>query len=154
MKLPKLTSLLESVQTLLESGSFKYSQYGVDRNTGEGTYIADTKRLDEVWRKSDPEGYIGRGGIGDTIGNRYDQFKEFLKTGERIHAPSIGVDEKGSLHFTDGRHRFSVLRDYGEDEVVVSMSPQSAKRAKDIGILTTGEVVDLPVTKRTRVRPN
>ncbi len=71
----------------------------------------------------------GKGGTGKTIGNRYENFKEFLKTGDPVEMPEVssrppawpGV-ERSLVGFTNGRHRFAVLRDMGLKRIPVSIS--------------------------------
>lgn len=67
-------------------------------------------KLDESWQQSSD--YIGAGGSGAAIGNRYEKFGEWLVLGKPVGIPSIGLaDDK--IEFIDGRHRFAWFRDHG-----------------------------------------
>lgn len=129
--------------------SSSYAHYAVDHRAGEKVYEADLERLDRIWRETDAPSYIAPGGGGDSISDRYERFGEFSETGVPVHAPSIGVDH-GRLTFTDGRHRTASIRDSGERRIMVSMNPEDVEEALKMGILTTGQPVEVPVTNRTR----
>lgn len=90
-----------------------------------------TSKLDKAWSQ-DKGGYIGPGGAG-AIDGRRERFSSFLKStnnGESkpIIASTVHLSKSGSVTFSDGRHRFSVLRDKGKRRVVVSVSRHQAKK--------------------------
>jgi hypothetical protein len=89
--------------------------------------------FNHAWSK-DTEFYIGTGGT-QGIGKRYQGFGEFLKTGETVEASEAYVDEKGRVTFSNGRHRFSYLRDQGATTIPVAMSPDAIANARKFGYL-------------------
>jgi hypothetical protein len=76
----------------------------------------DIAKVDAAWQK-EPDFYIGKGGQGG-IGNRYQRFQAWLQKKQPIEMPQIGWNDSfQSISFTNGRHRFAVLRDMGEKKV-------------------------------------
>jgi len=57
--------------------------------------------------------YIGPGGSGDAIAGRYQRFLEFLEKNDSMEASAVSVGEDGKVAFSNGRHRYAVLRDLG-----------------------------------------
>lgn len=47
-------------------------------------------------------------------------------TGEPVELPAVGIDDDGSVGFTDGRHRFAWLRDHGVHSMPVQVSADQA----------------------------
>jgi hypothetical protein len=66
----------------------------------------DIDKLDKAWRR-DRTYYLSRG-----IPNRTAAWITRLNF-RRIPMPHLGVDDKGIVSFTDGRHRFAWFRDQG-----------------------------------------
>lgn len=91
------------------------------------TVMMDSADLDRLWQR-DKGYYIPRGGGGAEIGGRRAGFERFLEKGEPIQASRVAVGEDGRLSFIDGRHRFSVLRDQGVEQVAVTIDKPSLKR--------------------------
>ncbi len=92
------------------------------RSAGDVLVAVDPKKLDEVW-KNDSGFYIGPGGAGQ-IGDRYPRFQQWLKDnpGTPIKAPIVSWDPYNNIpSFTNGRHRFSVLRDMGAQKVYLAV---------------------------------
>jgi len=93
----------------------------------------DTAKLDAEWKASDPPGfYVGPGGTENAIHGRYERFQKWLKDnpGTPIEAPLISYndyDDRGGVSFTNGRHRFAVLRDMGYPRVSVMVPMSQAK---------------------------
>lgn len=84
------------------------------------------EKLDAAW-KHDTDAYIGTRGTGAAIENRYEQFgKWLLATGEPVELPAVGLDDDGSVGFTDGRHRFAWLRDHGVHSMRVQVPADQA----------------------------
>jgi hypothetical protein len=103
----------------LASPQFKLSLRG--KLEGRKLVSVSTGKLDAAWSK-DKELYIPPGGGGAEIPGRRDRFRSFLDTGKPIEASEVYWDpEKKSIHFGDGRHRFTVLRDIGLKRVKVSV---------------------------------
>ena len=93
----------------------------------------DTDKLDHDWSK-EPDFYIKRGGP-SAISDRRERFEKWLKDNPNtpIEAPFVGWNEyKGSVGFTDGRHRFSVLRDLGYPTVGVTIARSDLKYFKPL----------------------
>jgi 2'-5' RNA ligase len=94
-----------------------------DRATDQTLIMVNTAALDRAWSK-DEGYYISPGGTGNAIGSRYDRFKDWLKqhSNEAIRAPMVSWnDVTDCVSFTDGRHRFSALRDMGYPTVKISV---------------------------------
>ena len=94
----------------------------------ETTVMVDVKALDGAWVK-DGGYYIPPGGGGGEIGGRRHHFAAFLQKGEPIQASKVTVDpETGIAAFTDGRHRFSVLRDMGVERVAITIPKDDLRK--------------------------
>lgn len=91
---------------------------------------ADIEKIDKLWRKNPVRGiYIGPNDPGDR--GKKQGFKEFLQTTtDPIEAPEISVTDD-YVGFTNGRHRFAVLRDMGKKQIAVCVSRSDYKRALD-----------------------
>jgi len=102
------------------------------KESGLKDYVLVTvsvEKLNDSW-STDKDYYIGPGGTLNTIGNRYNRFKEFLQTHQPIEASRVGFDWKGNVTFGNGRHRFSVLRDIGLDRIPIAVHNSDAKEFK------------------------
>ncbi len=89
----------------------------------ETVWISVTK-LDASWKKNRGQ-YIGAGGSGPAIGDRYKEFGTWLESGKAIWIPWVGL-ERGEICFTDGRHRFAWLRDHGVQSMPIDVDPAIA----------------------------
>jgi hypothetical protein len=87
----------------------------------------------EAGFKKDATFYVGPGGSGAAIGNRYERFKEFLNQNETYEVPEVYVDERGRVVFTNGRHRYAVLRDSRIANMPVALSKEGYVNAKKLG---------------------
>jgi hypothetical protein len=76
-------------------------------------------RLDASWKKNRAQ-YIGPGGSGPAIGDRYKKFGSWLNRGETVWIPWVGL-KNGEICFTDGRHRFAWLRDHGVEAMPIDV---------------------------------
>jgi hypothetical protein len=85
-------------------------------------------RLDASWKKQRKQ-YIGPGGCGRAIGNRYGKFGFWIERGEAIWIPWVGLDHD-EIAFTDGRHRFAWLRDHGVQSMPIDVDPEIADAMK------------------------
>jgi hypothetical protein len=81
-------------------------------------------KLDASWKKNRSQ-YIGRGGSGKSIGDRYIEFGLWLKEGKAAEIPWVGLDD-GEVAFTNGGHRFASLRDHGLKSMPVDVDPAIA----------------------------
>lgn len=82
----------------------------------------DVAAFDRAWRRSDQ--YVVPGGA-NGHGNRYRRVGEWFADHRHCNMLVAGVDE-GEARFTDGRHRFSWLRDHGVSAVAMQISPYEA----------------------------
>lgn len=71
----------------------------------------DVKKFDAYWKQTGDD-YIGLGGTGAVIADRYPRFGEWLKRGEPVEIPTLASNNE-TICFTDGRHRFAWFRDHG-----------------------------------------
>jgi len=102
--------------------------------------LINVKKFDRLWKETDPEMYLGKGGVGG-IKNRYSNFIAFLITDpvERkriygnIETPEVEITEGGEIRFVNGRHRYSVFRDMRVKYLPVAMP--LPERAEQLGLL-------------------
>ena len=87
----------------------------------------------EAGFKKDAGFYVGPGGSGSAIGDRYERFKKFISQNETYEVPEIYVDEQGRVVFTNGRHRYAVLRDSRIANMPVALSKEGYVNAKKLG---------------------
>lgn len=109
-----------------------------DARSGDKLVMVNVEKFDEAWQRSDRGTagfYIGRGGTGSSIGDRYDRFHEFAKSAPSMEASDVHVDENGRIGFGNGRHRFSVLRDAGNKVIPVAMSAEAEANARKHGYI-------------------
>ncbi len=92
--------------------------------TGEVKVWLDVEKADEAW-KSDFSFYIGSGGAGNAIGDRYEKVGKHLSIARKLWMPFV-TTENGVLTFGDGRHRFSWLRDHGAKAIAAMVPPDQA----------------------------
>lgn len=95
----------------------------------------NTNKLNELLKK-DGISYIERNGV-NGIGNRYQEFEKYLKTGKTITPTEINIDFQNnnlSTYIIDGRHRFAYLRDMGMKKIPIAMSKESYEQAKEYGL--------------------
>lgn len=82
-------------------------------------------------------GYIGRGS-NISQPERMERFEEYLKTGKKIYAPVVYVNDNGrhpEITFQDGRHRYAYMRDMKMQGIPIAMNEESIKVAKKYGLL-------------------
>jgi hypothetical protein len=103
----------------------------------------NVKKFDRAWKR-ESDYYIGKGGLGASIGDRYQRFLHILgmpeeerrmwlqgeTTSGNVAASLVNVNADGRIDFTNGRHRFAVLRDLGAKKIPVSMTQDSIQNAK------------------------
>lgn len=88
------------------------------------TVWVSVAKFDASWKKN-REQYVGPGGSGAAIEGRYAKFGTWIESGEAVWIPWVGL-ESGEICFTDGRHRFSWLRDHGVQSVPIDVDPEIA----------------------------
>ena len=78
----------------------------VDRYETDPLVWVSVALIEEKWKLA-VDDYIGPGGRGKAIENRYERVGMWLRKNGEIHAPIMCLDERGNPSFTDGRHRFA-----------------------------------------------
>lgn len=100
---------------LKENGSLSSLKWERPRwsNKDEIEVELDVKKVDDLWSK-DKDFYIGPGGTGNPKRGCYKGFQDWLQGNQPIGMPMISWSEwNKTVQFTNGRHRFAVLRDMG-----------------------------------------
>jgi hypothetical protein len=93
------------------------------------------QRFDAAWSR-ETELYIGPGGMEDSgLAWRYNEFKKWLAEHNHMTVSRVSVIDDGQVGFTDGRHRFAVLRDYGLRIIPAVMDPESIENAQRYGYI-------------------
>lgn len=82
-------------------------------------------KIEASWKKNRAQ-YIGPGGSGPSIGDRYRKFGVWLERGDAVWILWVGF-ENGEVAFTDGRHRYAWLRDHGVQSMPVDVDPAIAE---------------------------
>ena len=62
--------------------------------------------------------------------DRYTLFGEFFKTGKPVEMSEIYLDHFNELNFSNGRHRFSWMRDHGVKSLPVVVPAEQAELFK------------------------
>ncbi|KKN96778.1 hypothetical protein LCGC14_0164220 [marine sediment metagenome] len=93
--------------------------------------VVDVAKFDAAWAQSSD--YVGPGGTGPTISNRYEKFQQWFHDNPDVPIimPEIGPYESGLPGFTNGRHRFAVLRDAGFEQIPVAVVPKYAETVRE-----------------------
>jgi len=86
-------------------------------------------KLDASWEKNNSQ-YIGPGGSGPAIADRYEKFGIWLQQGEAVEIPFVGLENK-EICFTNGRHRFAWLRDHGVKSMPIDVDPEIADEMRE-----------------------
>jgi hypothetical protein len=117
-----------------QSNDISFVLSPVAQNAGHEIVYVDSAKFDKYFQK-ETDFYIGEGGSGNSIGDRYNRFKDFLGEGIPIEVSQVYISDSFEVGFGNGRHRYAVLRDMGYDKIPVSMSEESIERAKEMGII-------------------
>ena len=118
----------------LNGRKISVNQHPSDERSGNNIHLVDADKFDEGFKRNKSQ-YIGKGGTGNTISDRYEKVHEFLKTAPSMKVGDAHVRENGLVDFGDGRHRFSYLRDQGLKHIPISLSKEAARNAKKNGYL-------------------
>ena len=101
----------------------------------------DVQKFDQLWAK-DEDYYIPPNSKVNTISDRYERFIEWMNErdpNEKIEMPYAIVTNRGTVDFSNGRHRFSVLRDYGLKVIPIAMDKSEnekwIKNAERFGVV-------------------
>lgn len=101
----------------------------------------DARLLDAAFAQ-DGGSYIGPGGSGNAIGNRYARFIDFVNDPHHartpLEAPTVTfrmnhATGRVMARFEDGRHRFAVLRDHGMTRMPVAVRTESLPLLRQMG---------------------
>jgi hypothetical protein len=98
---------------------------------GDQMVTVDIGKFDAGFAK-DPQ-YIGEGK--EDVPGRRAAFEEYEKTGKPVETPEVSVSPDGKVTFINGRHRYAVLRDRGEEAMPMAMSEESIANARKNGLL-------------------
>jgi len=114
-------------------------QFKPASTSGEyATVPVDVAKLDASWRNDqgsrhtgtpNPD-YVGPLGAGGIKG-RYEQFQDYLGTGQPVETPHVSLSRYGEAQFGNGRHRFAVLRDQGHDTLPVTVPAEQAREIRE-----------------------
>jgi hypothetical protein len=88
-------------------------------------------KLDSSWSLR-PDEYVGVGGTGNSIGNRYEKVGNWIKQGKPIWMPMLCLPSAEPISFTDGRHRFAWARDHGVTSLPIQVPSAEAKAVGDM----------------------
>lgn len=121
---------------LIEVGGRKIpvNQHPSDERSGNELHFVDADKFEEGFKRNKDQ-YIGKGGSGNSISDRYKKVGEFLKTAPSMRVGDAHVRENGLVDFGDGRHRFAYLRDQGLKHIPMSFSKEAARNARKHGYL-------------------
>lgn len=90
------------------------------------TVWIDPRKFDPDWAK-DEGFYIGAQGAGSAISGRYERFEKWLEGGEAIEQATVSLNpHTRTPGFTNGRHRYAVLRDKGAKKIALSVPKSQA----------------------------
>jgi hypothetical protein len=107
--------------------------------------VVDAVKFDSVWA-SETMDYVGPDGFGSNQHYKYENFKKFVteilsccEEGYRyVKASRVDALSDGRVGFTNGRHRYAVMRDAGVKKISVAMDGESIRNAKQHGYLIEG----------------
>jgi hypothetical protein len=80
--------------------------------------------LDMAWKISDD--YVGAAGSGSLHDDRYAKVGGWIAGAVVVDVPVVCVDENEVPCFTDGRHRFALLRDHGLESLPIQVPSDQA----------------------------
>lgn len=96
------------------------------RGPGYTVVWVDVRKIDASWSRDYV--YVGPGGEGGT-GRRYAGFGQWLTTRDTpVEMSELGVGAQGWIVFTNGRHRFSWMRDHGVRALPVLVPEDEAEQ--------------------------
>ncbi|RYD61790.1 MAG: hypothetical protein EOP83_16185 [Verrucomicrobiaceae bacterium] len=102
---------MREIMRLVEGRSIEIDWVPPRRGPGYAVVWVDVKKIDASWSRDYV--YVGPGGEGGT-GRRYAGFGKWLETRDvPVEMSELGIGGHGWIVFTNGRHRFSWMRDHG-----------------------------------------
>lgn len=112
-----------------QAGATKPIQFVRDPSASSNEVLVhvDPQKLDKAWQR-DSGYYLPSNDRGPSeVPGRREEFARFLAKGKAIQAPRVSLDaDGGAVSFTNGRHRFAVLRDIGAGTVAVTVPRSQA----------------------------
>lgn len=97
----------------------------------EDTILVDVKKADKAWSKPKHVAFRISAQGGNEIDDRTQRLVEHLKAGAPLDPPEAYYSkESQGLDFSDGRHRFSLLRDAGV--LVLPMNSDTPGNLKEL----------------------
>jgi len=86
----------------------------------------DIDTFDRLWWLS--EEYIAKpGDPSDNQPKKYEKAGRRFLAGEPMWMPEVGLDDKGIIGFSDGRHRYLWMRENGAEAMPMAISKSQAK---------------------------
>lgn len=105
--------------------------YPGDIERGEETVVwVDPFKIDAAWKYNN-NSYVGPNGTINAIGNRYNDFGQWLKQGIPVKMPEIYL-RNGIPDFSNGRHRFRWMLDHGATAIPVVIPTEFAKELEKL----------------------
>jgi len=130
----------------IEIDGIQFIQADRSKRNKEQIVLIDVAKFDAEWAK-DHDFYISPAGS-NKIGNRIESFKEFLATGQPVEMSEVSFrdipDIASKVGFTNGRHRFAVLRDMGIKVIPISVDKKSAKNIEELFGYCKDEIIERP----------
>lgn len=115
---------------------------GWEDYTPDAALWLDVAKVDAAWRRTDQ--YIVPGGANGQD-QRYAKAGAWFAKYPFSNMLVINLKSNGRITFTDGRHRFSWLRDHGAKAVQFQVSPADADELTALlGADTTETVINIP----------
>jgi len=108
-------------QPIYKSDGIRYLQ--PLRATGEPLYEVNMAKLDKEWGCNGNPFYLEL--LGDIGKRKVARIKDVLAHNAPLDTPEINLTKSGKVSFTDGRHRFFVLKEMGKKTIIVTISESS-----------------------------
>ena len=121
------------VQSLLEAVTLRGKTFTLPR-PGDRMVTVKVGPFNAAWSR-DHNYYVGPGGSGAAIGDRYQRFGQWLADHDHVQAPYVDIGSKGDIYFSNGRHRYAWLRDHGWTVIPMSMNDESIANAQKFGYI-------------------
>lgn len=110
--------------------SLEFTPSSRAKDNEQRTVWVDVAKLDAGFQR-DKDFAIKPGGKGAVAG-RLAEFRRFLRKDVAIEQPEVTIDDDGTVSFTNGRHRFAVLRDMGLARIPVSVDRSQVGLARKL----------------------
>lgn len=115
---------------------------GWDEHNPDVALWLDIAKVDAAWQRTGQ--YIGPGGTNGQ-GRRYAKAGEWFAKCPFSNMLIVNLQPEGAVTFTDGRHRFSWLRDHGAMAIQLQVSPADAEKLTALyGTDLTETMLEIP----------